>query len=311
MRTRSQGGSIDDRVPPSLAGPGEIGRPASRSPRRLRGGATEDECRSLLLENLDFIERTVRAIARRNALSHWEADDLAGQVKLRLISGDYAVFRKFRGKSQLTTYLTTVIQNIFRDFRIQQWGKWRPSAAAKRCGEVGVQLEALLYRDGFTVSEAFELLRTRFGVDTADRELHEIVDKLRPRTTRRFESDVVLSSLSAPERGDRRVVDGERLAAQERVSGALKAALAGLSAEDRLILKLRFADGLTIRAIAKTLGLDQRRIYGRVRKLLSEVRARIVEAGVRCEEALELLDWPACEIEAGLGDPDEHSQKTA
>lgn len=272
---------------------------------RLREGTAESrevDYEAVLLEHLDFVERTVGAIARRNALSAWEADDLEGQVKLRLISNDYAILRKFEGKSRLTTYLTTVIQNLFRDFRIQQWGKWRPSAAAKRLGDVGVQLESLLYRDRFSFGEAAELLRNRFGVQASDEELLELGRCLKPRTTRRFESDRVLSSLSAPEHGDQRVVDGERSASQERVGRALAGVLASLEAEDRLILKLRFADGLTIRSVADTLHLDPRGIYARVRRILRTVRARLVEAGIECQDVLDLLEWPACTVRAGLSD---------
>ncbi len=270
--------------------------------RSLARGASETDYEALLLDNLEFIDRTVGAIARRNALSPWEADDLAGHVKLRLIADDYAIFRKFRGQSRITTYLTTVIQNLYRDFRIQRWGKWRPSAAAKRLGEVGVQLEALLYRDHFTFGEAAELLRRRCGVQTSDLELLDVAARLRPRTTRRFESDARLAHLDGSERGDRYVVDGELARAQERIQRALANTLASLESEERLLLRLRFADGLTLRAIAAALDLDQRRIYSRMRKLLRDVRERIVEQGIRCEEVLDLLDWPACAVEAGLTD---------
>ncbi len=302
MNVRSEALTLDSWPAPRepKAAANSPSRSATASP--LEANASQADCRRLLLERLDFIERTVTAVARRNAMSPWERDDLAGRVKLRLISNDYAILRKFEGKSRLTTYLTTVIQNLFRDFRIQQWGKWRPSAAAKRLGDLGVQLEALLYRDRFSFHEAVELLRSRYGVEASELELLEVAGALRARTTRRFESDSVLSSLAAAERGDQRVVDGERAAASERVRAALARALAALGSEDRLILKLRFTDGLTIRSIAATLDLDQRGIYTRVRKLLGEVRERIVEQGVRCEEVMDLLDWPACSIEAGLGE---------
>ena len=268
----------------------------------LNADAPTQECESLLLDHLDFIDRTVAAIARRNALSDWEADDLGGQVKLRLINDDYAILRKFRGKSRLTTYLTTVIHNLFRDYRIQQWGKWRPSAAARRHGDLGVQLEALLYRDRFGFDEAVELLRTRYAVEQSLAELLDVAADIRPRTTRRFESDTVLSRLEGAERGDQRVIDSERAGLQERMKEALSSALAALEPEDRLILRLRFADGLTIRAIASTLDLDQRRIYARVQRVLECVREDIKKRGLRSEEILDLLGWPACAVEVGLSD---------
>ena len=260
---------------------------------------------AILVEHLDFIERAVASVARRNAVAPWDAEDLAGQVRLRLMANDYAVLRKFEGRSRLTTYLTTVIHNIFRDFRIQRWGKWRPSAAARRQGELGVQLEALLYRDGFGTREAFAILRDRFDIEASDEQLESMAARLRPRTTRRIETDATIARLESAERSDRRLRDSERAALLTRVAGVLRSVLASLEPQDRLILRMRFADGLTIRAIAGSLDLEQRGMYTRVQRLLIEVRRRIEAAGVACDEVLDLLDGPGVDLEAGLrGSPD-------
>lgn len=256
---------------------------------------------AILLEHLDFVHRTVASLARRYAVKPWDAEDLDGQVMLRLVADDYAVLRKFRGQSRLTTYLTTVIHNIFRDFRIQRWGKWRPSAAARRLGDLGVQLESLLYRDRFTTGEAIAILRERFDVSASEEQLWTIAVQLKPRTTRRFESEAALARLQAPEGADEACLASERGGARVRTEAALRRVLAGLEPEDRLILRMRFADSLTIRAIAATLGVPQRRMYSRLRKLLVELRQRIEEQGVGCDEVLDLLDRPAAALEAGLG----------
>lgn len=255
---------------------------------------------ALLLEHLDFLDRTVAAVARRNAVPPWDAEDLAGQVRLRLVANDYAVLRRFEGRSRLTTYLTTVVHNIFRDFRIQRWGKWRPSAAAQRLGDLGVQLEALLYRDRFGAREAFTILRDRFDVTATDQELEAMAGRLRPRTTRRIETDTALARLASTERGDRSLRDSESSKLVKRVADALRSVLAALEPEDRLILRMRFAEGLTIRAIASALDLEQRRMYTRVQRLLVEVRRRLEAEGVECEAVLDLLDDPGADLDAGL-----------
>lgn len=268
--------------------------PVPSQHRPLPGGAPRlraaEHYEALLLENLPFIERTVASIARRNALKPWDADDFEGLVKLRLVADDFAVLRKFEGRAKLTTFLTTVIQNLFRDFRIQRWGKWRPSAAAKRIGEIGIQLETLLYRDGFASNEAFQILRDRYDVLASDTELDAIAAQVRPRTNRRFEDDSLLEKLAAPERADQNVLDRERRFRTLRAVKALREAVAHLAPEDRLILRLRFCDSLTIRAIADTLELPRRRMYTRLRKLLGDVRVGIENQGVDCEEVLDLLD---------------------
>src|ERR1051325_11449255 len=77
------------------------------------------------LEQLPRIEKTIGVLARRQGFRGAEADDLASWIKLRLIEQDYAVFRKFRGESSISTYLTVVITTLVQDYKVQLWGRWR------------------------------------------------------------------------------------------------------------------------------------------------------------------------------------------
>ena len=87
------------------------------------------------VQNLDLIDRIVAFVCRRNHLDAGESDDFASHVRFKLLEDDYGVIRKFEGRSSLSTYLTTVIQRLYFQYRVQLWGKWRPSAEAKRLGE--------------------------------------------------------------------------------------------------------------------------------------------------------------------------------
>src|SRR5262245_46902863 len=130
------------------------------------------------LENLETIERIIGAICRRHVLVGDDRDDFDSYVKMRLIEGDYAVFAKFQGLSSLTTYLTVVITRFFQDFRTSRWGRWRHSAEANRLGPVALTLEILIYRDGHSVREAIQILRSRGGDLPTDRELIELAARL-------------------------------------------------------------------------------------------------------------------------------------
>ena len=68
---------------------------------------------------------------------------------------------------------------------------------------------------------------------------------------------------------------------------------------------MRFAEGFRFREIAHTLGLHERRIYSRVRRLLAEIRRRLRARGVDCSEVLDLLDEPQVELSAGLSEDTE------
>ena len=67
------------------------------------------DARALLEANLDLIERVIRFTARRQRLDESELEEFASIVKLKLIENDYAVIRKFQGRSHLATFITIVV----------------------------------------------------------------------------------------------------------------------------------------------------------------------------------------------------------
>ncbi len=251
----------------------------------------------LFLSQLPVVERIVSSICRRKCCFGDEAEDFGQWVKLRLIEDDYAVLRKFRGRSKLSTYLNTVIHNLFRDYRIAKWGKWRPSAAARRLGEVAMQLETLTGRDGHPLEEAVEILRANFGVVTPREELEAMAARLPARVGRRFEGEEALERLATENGVEGRVADGELAASRERLEGALDAALGELPGEDRLILKLRFQDGFTVRQIAEALRTRPRPLYGRFEKCLRRLRSALEARGVTAEETRSLVGWERMELD--------------
>jgi RNA polymerase sigma factor for flagellar operon FliA len=246
---------------------------------------------ALFLSELPLIERVIAFVSHRHRLTADMADDFASAVKLKLIENDYAILRGFQGRSSLQTYLTVVIQRCFLDLRAAAWGKWRPSAEAKRLGPLAVQLEQLQTRDRMTFEEACETLCARHA-DVSRQMVFDLSAKLPARTPRRFESEEQLANVTVeaeaetlPDREERRELAG-------RLEKAMTAALGALSAQDRLVLQLRFADGLSVADIARALKLDQKPLYRRVDRLLDDLRQRLEDAGLRPSEVRDALAEP-------------------
>jgi RNA polymerase sigma factor (sigma-70 family) len=253
---------------------------------------------ALFLSQLDLIERVTAFVCARHHVAPGESDDFASHVKLKMIEDEYAVLKKFEGRSSLRTYLTIVIQRLFFDFRITAWGKWRPSAEARRAGSVGTLLEQLTVRDGYTFEEACELLRTNHRVAASRHDLECIAARLPDRAKRRFESDDALASVPAPTRAVEDVVaDRDRRSIAHRTSEVLRSLMDRVDAQDALILALRFEDGQTVAEIAITLRQDQKGLYRRIDRLLRELRAGLEAAGVDRASVLEMLESPAVSIE--------------
>ena len=252
--------------------------------------------------NLDLIERVIGSICRRNCVLEDEAEDFASWAKLKLIDHDYAVLSKFQGRSILKTYLTVVLHNLFRDYRIQKWGKWRPSAKARRLGDVAVQLETLLGRDGFTHHEATEILRSNLNVESSRGEIEAMAAELPPRTSRRIGGEEAFEATGVDGRVEARVIDGEREELVARTESLLTESLAVLPAEDRLILRMHYQDGFTISNIAATMNLKPRPLYRQVVQSLRTLRRELERRGLGLEEVRELIDWEGLQLKVNYQD---------
>jgi len=245
-------------------------------------------CEIVFNEHLGLLYRLTEGICRHHRLDVDATADFSSWALLRIIDNDYAILRAHGGRCRMATYLRIVVRNLFRDFRNHLWGKWRPSACARRLGTLAVELERLVHRDGFEVDEAIRILADRLGRSTSREELEAIAERLPRRPVRRrepFQEDQFCAE-STPlrpleERDSRR--------AWTHTGTALQRAIAELSAEDRRILKLYFAQGLTMAAIARQLRLNQRSLYTRRDRCLGRLRRTLEGEGLGWREVRPLI----------------------
>ena len=236
------------------------------------------------------VEQAIRGVCRRHRFVADEAEDFASTVCVRLLEDDCAVIRRFGGRSSLGTYLTAVITHLAQDWRNARWGKWRPSVAARRRGPVAVHLDRLLQRDGLTLDEACEMLRTNYQVAESRSELEDIAATLPVRVRRRFVEWTALEYEEAWIASPCTFRDPCAPEHAHRLAGALTSALRSLSAEDRLLIKLRFEDGLRIVDIARTLHQPEKPLYRRLERILARLRRELERRGLRGDSLQELLD---------------------
>jgi RNA polymerase sigma factor (sigma-70 family) len=258
----------------------------------------------LYLQHLGTIERIAAFVAKRNHLSRDEAAEFTQEVRVRLLDDDYAVIRKFEGRSSFTTYLTIVISRMYHQYRVEKWGKWRPSAEAKRIGDKAVTLERMLTRDGFTFDEAVQILTSPAGAQYTPAELEAIYVRLPARSPRptmveeEEASDVVATDVDAAER----VESSLRERTARKAAQVIDELMEQLDAEDRLILRMRFWEARKAPDIAHALQIEQKKIYKRLDKLFAIMRRELERSGVQKEEIGRLLAGGDQEIELALFD---------
>ena len=246
---------------------------------------------TLFLTHLPAIDRCCAILCARHGLSGAEAEDFAGWARMQLLEDDYATLRKFSGRSSLQTYLAVVIANLFRDYRVRQRGRWRASAAARRLGRVAERLERLVYRQRLAFREAVSVLRSEGVSEVSDRELTDLFQQIpvRPALRPDLVDDMALADVPSDVSADATVQADEERNERDALRAALCRSLDALPAEDRVILRMRFWDEMSVADIARGLGLPQKPLYRRIERGLFQLKEHLQQEGVRAEHALAFI----------------------
>ncbi|HEU4454773.1 MAG TPA: sigma-70 family RNA polymerase sigma factor [Longimicrobium sp.] len=248
------------------------------------------ELEALFLEHLGWIDKVASLTCGKNGVRGDDVEDFTSWVRMKIMEDDYAILRKFRGESRIMTYLATVVVQQFFNFERARRGRWRSSAMAELLGAPAAELERLVRRDGYTVGQAGETLRTAGRTTLSDAELARLLDRLPARAPLRpvAESPRMLSSTPGTSRADERVVAAEAGARQDEIMSVLHTAIKQLDPEDQLIVRMHFADGIRLADVARVLDLEQKPLYRRVGRLRARLRTLLEGAGLSPEDVRDL-----------------------
>lgn len=251
---------------------------------------------TLYSEHAETIESVLAYIRRAHRLSADDGDEFSSWARLRLLEDECAILRKFQGLSTFKTFLVTVMQRLFLDWRIKEWGKWRPTADARRLGPVAIELERLVGRDRLEYEQAVETLVSK-GVALTRDECDRIWGELPRRGGRRRTGEEVLQHSPAVAAIDPLDVQ-EGHDSAHRARAALADAIPSLTPQEQLIIRLRYQDGFTVARIAQLIGEEQKPLYRRIDQILGRLRASMIAAGITAEEVRHLLGNPLVEVGA-------------
>lgn len=249
--------------------------------------------RALLEHHFDGICLQLQRLARRSGLPASEAEELRSWALFKLVEDGYRILAQWTGRSSFETYLTVVLVNLMRDYRIHLWGKWRPSAYARKCGPEALFLERLWQRDGSPLAEAIERTRRAFPQTLTPDELERIAGRLPQRCRRHQVGEAALEQLAVAAEGEIRIEARENRGMAIRIREVLSALLRKLSVDDGLLLRLHIRDGLSMAAIAPLLGTSAQRLYSRHNRCLLQLRRELERAGLTAAEGRAIeLDAP-------------------
>lgn len=225
----------------------------------------------------------------------WERDsdevgDCFVYVCEQLSGRQFRRLRQFQpeGPARFSTWLRAVLYNLCVDWHRREFGRQRLFRTVARLPRLEQEIFRRMYQEGLQLEEAVLTMQARFpGLNLA--QAAEALERLRGVLTPRqlwlltagkrspTESDSADELAARGKEAPDGAPDPEKLVVSNEQRAALADALSRLSAAERLLVRLRFEQGLTLRQVARLVGLADaqtadRRIKGvleRLRKLLT------------------------------------------
>jgi RNA polymerase sigma factor (sigma-70 family) len=240
--------------------------------------ATHPPGLATLEAHLPVLRSVIRQVCARMRCFGADADDFEQTVYVAFLERNLVA--KLEAATQPRAFLNVVVANLFRDFRIQRWGKWRPSAMASRLGDAAVALERLMHHSRLSPEQAVDALTTQRTVTASRAELEALAAQLPVRVGHHEVGEEGLDRILDPSTSDRLVVENEKRERRRALLATLDRALAELSAEDRSLIRLRFWDEVSVARLSAMTGTVPRSLYSRFDAIRTELRRKLLAAGL-------------------------------
>ncbi|MFN2530741.1 MAG: sigma-70 family RNA polymerase sigma factor [Pyrinomonadaceae bacterium] len=244
-------------------------------------------------EFLSEFAPVIYQVVRRFESDADNAADCFQFVCEQLINNRAKRLRKFKGNgpATFTTWLRAVVRNLCIDWHRKRFGRKRPFSAISRLAPFDQEVFRILYEWALPTNECLALLRSTFSNTTATRinESRERIEAvlttnqrwlLTQRAANMNGNAASNSDVEALVRNlaDTQQVNPEILAIENERRRRVTQAMAKLSPKERLLIRLRFEEGVTLDKVAGLLGLGNaqradrqiKEILGRLRKLIGD-----------------------------------------
>jgi len=198
-----------------------------------------------------------------------------------------------QGAASFSTWLRVVVRNLCLDWRRKQFGRPRLLRSIARLPQLEGEIYRCRYEQGLSLDETLLLLCPNFPGLSIQRlvetEAH-VRESLSPRqlwlvSARKARARGALQGpavglaeedYALQDPADPRSNQESALASQEQEKH-LRSALAKLPAPERLLIRLRFEEGLSLEQIARLTGLgDAQRVHRRIADVLATLRKKVI-----------------------------------
>jgi RNA polymerase sigma factor (sigma-70 family) len=268
-----------------VANPPDDNQKIAQTLERLASAEPQEPWSQFLEDFSPLILRVIQAFERE--------PDSAGDCFLfvceKLSQDQFRRLRRFKpeGSARFSTWLQVVVRNLCRDWHRKEFGRLQIFQTIARLAPLDQEVFRSVYHQNLTKEDCyFRLLERHPGLTLSlfEESLIRIQRALTPRQlwllqARRPRVGSLENATDDDEQGTSspRIADPnpdpEALSAMKEQQAALERALGRLEASERLLLELRFDQGMTLRGIARLMDLkDAQTADRRIRDILEKLR---------------------------------------
>lgn len=209
----------------------------------------------------------------------------------QLSQNQFRRLRRFKpnGPARFATWLRVVMRNLCLDWRRKEFGRHRVFDFIARLTAFDREVYSKVFEQGLSSEETSFSLRARYpGLtrQSVDKSVESIQQALSPRqlwllSTRRPKIESLEGESTDNQESLERLIpdprpDPEALSVTREHQAALERGLERLSKAERLLIKLRFEQDLTLREVAELLDLkDAQTADRRIREVLEKLRQEL------------------------------------
>jgi RNA polymerase sigma factor (sigma-70 family) len=198
---------------------------------------------------------------------------------------------KLDGSAQFTTWLRVVVRNLCLDWHRKEFGRHRVFQSIARLGTLDQEIFRCVYEQGLSQDESLNFLRANHPQLTLA-EFDAGMGRVRGALTDRqiwlagARRQTPLPLERDPEAGPEELIPEpidpapniESMLVMNEQRAALERALGRLAKPERLLIKLRFEQGLTLQEIAPLMGLkDAQTVDRRQRDIVEKLRKELAD----------------------------------
>lgn len=219
-----------------------------------------------------------------------DTGDLSSDVLLKLLLRPDVLSRARNARISLTSYLSAVVRNHLHDTLRSRAGVWRNSSRASSLGPLAMEYETLRSRDGLSIEDAFQTLRSEWG-QRIDDDTVELLERSLPQRTSRSEVPLdCTQELASPAKEQGCLRDRQR--ASCAVKRGLRRALSNLPGDERDLIEQLYFRGRGVSELAREGGQRPGQLFARRDRILRRLRAHLEASGVEWSAVGTMLGQP-------------------